>query len=317
MMENEYLETALRLFSGDLRKKLTFCVEALPFCPEEIRLYTGKCVVFTRSNQTSFALYNGKTSSIPAGDLLIPTENDCYHVMLAACDGSLFYKEDELRRSYVTKNGIRAAFSGLDKNAKLLPGGIRSVILRIPCGAGDLSFPPEIAALLPDADGILIAGPPGSGKTTLLKKCTEILCSGKTGRFHRVSVLDEREELMEFVRNCPGIYTADVLHGLKSETIFTALRLFSPDYILCDEIGGEEEARAMLTALNSGVRFICTAHSGENSELFRRDPIKLLLDKKIFSHILILSRYERGKIDAVYDLREEENARFRRQSHIA
>lgn len=41
-----------------------------------------------------------------------------------------------------------------------------------------------------------------------------------------------------------------------------AARTLAPEYIICDEIGTEEEVRAMSYALGTGVKLIVTVHAG-------------------------------------------------------
>lgn len=67
-----------------------------------------------------------------------------------------------------------------------------------------------------------------------------------------------------------GVCT-DLLSGCpKGEGILMALRSLSPDLILCDEVGKEEEIRAVSMALNSGVPVVATIHASTLEELLAR-----------------------------------------------
>ncbi|MBQ3889579.1 MAG: stage III sporulation protein AA, partial [Clostridia bacterium] len=68
-----------------------------------------------------------------------------------------------------------------------------------------------------------------------------------------------------------------------------ALRTLSPDVIVLDEIGAEAEARAMLSAMNSGVRFVATAHGGSIEEVLRRPNISTLVDAGVFEAAVLLA----------------------------
>ena len=66
------------------------------------------------------------------------------------------------------------------------------------------------------------------------------------------------------------------------------MRTLSPDLIVLDEIGSEEEARAMLSGMNSGVKFIATAHGSSFEEVLRRPSIKKLVDYGCFKKAVVL-----------------------------
>lgn len=67
--------------------------------------------------------------------------------------------------------------------------------------------------------------------------------------------------------------------------------------IICDEIGTLEEAKAILSAQNSGVPLIATAHADSFDRLMKRPNIKTLYDNGIFRYYIGISR-EAGR-DAV------------------
>ena len=54
-----------------------------------------------------------------------------------------------------------------------------------------------------------------------------------------------------------------------------ALRTLSPDLLVCDEIGGEEEAAAVADSLDAGVALLCSAHAGSAEQLRRRRPLRM------------------------------------------
>ena len=139
--------------------------------------------------------------------------------------------------------------------------------------------------------GVLIAGVPGSGKTTLLRDLGRQLSSGVTGRYLRVAVVDERCEIGGTAaegRRDLGVCT-DLLSGCpKGEGILMALRSLSPDLILCDEVGKEEEIRAVSMALNSGVPVVATIHASTLEELLARPQGVALLHTGAFQKVVLL-----------------------------
>ena len=94
---------------------------------------------------------------------------------------------------------------------------------------------------------MLICSPPGVGKTTLLRDIAYQL-SDKYGL--RTVVCDPKYELLPEKKPllCDYICGKD-----KAAAIECATRCLSPQAIICDELGGEAEARAVLTAQSGGV----------------------------------------------------------------
>ena len=69
-----------------------------------------------------------------------------------------------------------------------------------------------------------------------------------------------------------------------------ATRLLSPEVILCDEIGGKEEAEAILGAAGGGVMFFATAHAASFRQARARPFLRLLLETEVFSYLALLRR---------------------------
>ncbi len=80
---------------------------------------------------------------------------------------------------------------------------------------------------------------------------------------------------------------ADIFTGYpKAAGIEIATRTMSPQYLICDEIGAREEARAIIEALHSGVPLLATAHAESFDELKKRPHIKMLLDTGVFERCM-------------------------------
>ena len=96
-------------------------------------------------------------------------------------------------------------------------------------------------------------------------------------------------------------------HATITPTIEIATRTLSPEVIFCDEIGSADEARAILSAQNSGVPLIATAHAENREMLLRRPNIRTLYDNGIFRYYIGLSRASDTKnfIFDVFDACEE------------
>ena len=299
MTEKKGLAAALELFSPQTARLIGDAAASAKAQVYEIRLYAGKAAVLQTAAGARFCLKSGGAASYAAPDRLIPTAEDLMAVVNAAADGALFLREEALRQGFLTKNGCRVGVCGFSPQGRLERDGIRSVNVRVPF-SGCVGVPePRCAEVLRQTEGLLIAGPPGCGKTTLLKKCAAFLCGEACG-WRRAAVIDEREELGGALQADPDVFTADVLRGMeKGHGIQTALRLFSPEYILCDEIGGEAETQGMLEGLNTGVRFIATMHAGSLWELQRRAQFRRLWEAGVFEHVLLMSAAVRGQTECI------------------
>ena len=71
----------------------------------------------------------------------------------------------------------------------------------------------------------------------------------------------------------------DVIAGRdKREAVLTALRLLSPEVIVCDEIGSARETECLLEGLNSGVILIASMHARDLPQLARRGQFRRLFE---------------------------------------
>ena len=81
----------------------------------------------------------------------------------------------------------------------------------------------------------------------------------------------------------------DVFDGYpKAQGMQIALRVMTPDYIICDELGSEAETAAVLASMNSGVSILATAHAGSLAQAERRLQLRCLLDAGVFRWAVLL-----------------------------
>lgn len=199
----------------------------------------------------------------------------------AVCSYSVYSYEQELSEGYITiKGGCRVGICGSAvRNGNQVQSlrYISSLNFRI---AGERI---GIAEQLwnQSAGSLLITGTVGSGKTTYLRDICRI-----AGNQFRTALIDERGELAAVRRGMPshdvGLMT-DILDNYpRASGILTALRVLTPEYILCDEISTPEDVQAILQASGCGVRFAASCHAGSPEEFRSRPVIKPLLDAGIF-----------------------------------
>ena len=105
----------------------------------------------------------------------------------------------------------------------------------------------------------------------------------------RVVLADSRRELAD--GEFPTDSMISVLSGYpKGRDIEIATRSLSPQMIVCDEIGNECEARAILGATACGVPVIASVHADNLSQLIRRPGIDLLHANGVFGLYVGLTR---------------------------
>ncbi len=145
----------------------------------------------------------------------------------------------------------------------------------------------------------LILSPPGLGKTTLLRDIIRLLSDGTGGQACMVGVVDERSELAACCQGIPqndlGSRT-DVLDGCpKAEGMMMLVRTMAPQVIAVDEVGSEEDCRAMEYVMNCGCRIIATAHASSLEELGLRPVFGRWLSERRFGRYVLIER-EREEI---------------------
>ena len=119
-----------------------------------------------------------------------------------------------------------------------------------------------------------------------------------------VGVVDERGEISAMYKgqaqNDLGIRT-DILNNIKKSLgIEMLIRSMAPRVVVCDEIGNEEDIKAINYAICSGVKGIFTAH-GNNLESLKLNPIfNKLFELNIFDKIIFINKENRCKIEKVY-----------------
>lgn len=204
-------------------------------------------------------------------------------------ENSLYAYRESILSGYLTLPcGVRVGIVGearYDSGKLVGIYKIRALCFRIP--SGDFSNKDELlGAYNASKSGLLIYSAPGAGKTTALRSLAHILGRGREGK--KVAVIDER---LEFSPENYLDARVDILRGYKkSDGLEIALRSLSPELVMLDEIGSVNEAEAMLSYLNSGVKIVATAHAGSYLELRKRKALAPFFEREIFDVFLGLFR---------------------------
>lgn len=154
----------------------------------------------------------------------------------------------------------------------------------------------------------LIISPPKCGKTTLLR---DIVRDISQNYKKKVVVVDERSEIAACYEGVPqmtlGIRTDVLDNCIKSKGMIMAIRSLSPEVIVCDELGTDNDIAALMMAYNSGVKIITSIHGYGIDDLKNRRIFKDVIDNNILERIIILSNREgAGTIEGVYSNSQED-----------
>lgn len=278
---------------------------------EEVRVRQGRPLEIVTSEQSWFVSRFAHLSKKPY-EAMIPSKEDCLNLLNLVSNHSLYTMDEELRQGYVTvEGGHRIGLVGKvvveGGNVKHLRDitGFNVRIARQVVGVAD----PLIPYLFGQSkvENILIISPPQCGKTTLIRDLARHVSIGS--QFipaYKVGIVDERSEIAGCVAGVPqhdvGPRT-DILDGCpKAEGIMMLIRSMSPDVLVVDEIGRKADSEAIHEAIYAGVHLFATVHGQSIKEITRRPVLRELLQEKVFTRLVLLSRRRGpGTVEGIYN----------------
>ncbi len=229
---------------------------------------------------------------------------------------SKYSVDEELRQGYITVNGGHRV--GICGSCVLEHGSIKTIKkvssfnIRIcreikGCSKKILPYLFQNGELL----NTIIISPPKCGKTTIIRDLSKNLSDGfilskKKISGMNVSVIDERSEIAGCYNGIPQLDVGkrtDVLDNcLKSEGIMMAIRSMSPEVLICDEIGTENDIKSIINATNSGIKLIVTIHGYGIEDLLDRKVFNKLNNYNILKRAFVLSNSKGiGTVEYAYD----------------
>ncbi|MBO7179142.1 MAG: hypothetical protein J6V78_02265 [Clostridia bacterium] len=260
----------------------------------EIRFRANKPLTLNTKDGVFYCTKNGRVTVNYNDDLYFTDERKMQEIVFSLSRRSIHTYQDMLAKGYLPlKNGCKAGVAGcaVMKNGEVYSvNAFNSVNIRI--SRDYVGCAKEIyEAVGENCDSFLLVGQPLSGKTTLLRDLCRTYAGQNSFEPKKIVIVDERDEIASksFGGGVDvGVHT-DVLSLYPKEVgIDIALRTLSPDIIVLDEIGADDEIPEMLSGMNSGVGFIATAHGSSFKEVLSRPNIKKLVDSKVFKKAVVL-----------------------------
>lgn len=275
---------------------------------QEIRVRVNKPLALSIKNKTLFVTQNSELTQEPQ-NAVAAAMSDIAESFQNICCYSVYSHQNEIKNGFITMRcGHRVGLCG---TAVISNGKITSVrdisSLNVRIARQIKNAAQQVMQRIGKINGgVLICGAPCSGKTTILRDMAKRISQGIECESMRTCVVDERGELSGtysgIAKNDLGI--SDILNGYpKGEGIMQSLRALSPEVIICDEIGAQEDISAVEQGLNSGVYIIATVHASSYTELLKRKQALNLIETGAFNTVVMLSsRASPGEISEIVRL---------------
>lgn len=268
----------------------------------EIRIRNEKPIVVYAQNKLYFLNTDGLSET--KRECLTLDMEQIKSAFSRLCEYSVYRHQGDINNGFITVRGGHRV--GLCGTAVISGGVVKNVtnisslnirVAREYIGCSHLFFKSFCGG------GSLIVGTPSSGKTTLLRDISRVLSAEL---YRKVSVIDERMEMSarfngkEFF----DLGLSDIYCGYTKKTaIFQAIRTMSPDYIICDELTGED-TNSVADCTNFGVNIIASVHCDSLENALKNPSICSLLNTGAFSQLVILDSKIYGKITGIYKTEE-------------
>ena len=272
---------------------------------QEIRLRVGKPLILVYKNRELILPVN-------RAEKYRVTKEDMRETLDYICHYSLYAYETEMRQGFITvEGGHRVGIAGkviLEDDQIKNMQYISSMNVRVShevVGCADSVLP--YITRNREVCHTLIISPPRCGKTTLIRDLIRQISDGNGYvKGCTVGVVDERSELggcyLGIAQNDMGMRT-DILDGCpKAEGMILLIRSMAPRVLAVDEIGGEDEARALEYAMQCGCKLIASVHGKDLDEIAEKPGLQGLVMHRRFERYVVLDDGEYpGTIKEIYN----------------
>ncbi len=266
----------------------------------EIRLRANKPVVINVSGKNFFLCENGVTSNVKQS--LYASKIMVEDVIFRASECSIYSVNEQIKKGFIiTDEAVRIGISGnlVEENGHIKTmTNFAGCNIRVPHTVKNCSLAAYPYIVTQNGvENTLIISPPACGKTTFLRDFVFQLSERNLP--YNVLLLDERGEL-----DC-GInskFTDKIAFSSKKVGFENGIRSLSPDIIVTDELGQEEDMQALLYASSCGIKLLASTHA-DSMETFMKKPLfQEVIKEKVFKRYVLLSkRNGPGTFEGVYN----------------
>lgn len=313
MEQKLYKEELLQIFPKELKKRIA---ESVPFQEvTEIRLRAALPISIVTAEKTYFLKKEGGLCRKKEQGRILSKE-ELKMIFERITQYSVFAYKEEIGEGFITvKGGHRVGLCGkyyYEEGKKRQIKDISSLNIRVAREIKNcaISIIPWLFEQGEFCHTLLIS-PPGKGKTTYLRDIIRFLSDG-TEKFagKNISVIDERSEIGNRTREGEGFYLGsrtDLMdHCPKAEGMLLMLRTMTPEILAADEIGGEEDIRAIAYVRNCGCRLLMTVHGNSLTDIMERPFLGDYLKRYPFERYVFLSKEKEEKREAIiYNQKKE------------